>query len=128
MARCQINAWKDKLIDSFPEETIVFEDESFKEDIDEEEEWEDFKTKFQRYKSRIWNKKGEPTIEQCYKNLEVPFGSDTKTARKGLRKLLLKYHPDRYPNDKVQQKRATKIAQSLTESFQIIKRYNSKKF
>jgi len=58
-----------------------------------------------------------------YKTLEVAPGSDLKTVRRGYRKALLQYHPDKFANDPDKQKAATEITRRLTEAYNGLTRY-----
>ncbi len=52
--------------------------------------------------------------KEYYANLEVPCGSDFDTIKKAYRKLLKKYHPDKFYND----------AKKLNLSQQVVKKLN----
>ncbi len=69
-----------------------------------------------KYGKREKNKE----LAECYAMLEIPFGSDKQTARKALRSLLKKYHPDRHAHSSEKQKMATTISMELTRAYQII--------
>lgn len=58
-----------------------------------------------------------------YKTLEVAPGSDLKAVRRGYRKALLQYHPDKFANDPDKQKVATEITRRLTEAYNGLTRY-----
>jgi len=56
-------------------------------------------------------------ILQHYANLELIPGATAEEVHKAWRKLILKYHPDRYVGDKNKIKRATKITQIINSSY-----------
>ncbi len=58
-----------------------------------------------------------------YANLEVPFGVSFEQVRLAHRRLLRKYHPDRFALDPGKQRLATQITQKLNESYQRIRAY-----
>lgn len=63
-------------------------------------------------------------LRQDYANLEVPFKSDLDTVKKQYKKLLRKYHPDRFAQDPEKYRSATEITKKLNESFQRIREYH----
>ncbi|MDF1661918.1 MAG: J domain-containing protein [Planctomycetota bacterium] len=70
---------------------------------------------------------GVPTdVAQAYTRLEIPTTSTVDEAKKAWRKLMRKYHPDRHQGDERKREVATKVAASLTESYELIKEYREK--
>ena len=73
--------------------------------------------------------RGEPIKDPAadrrnwYKTLEVEPGADLKTVRRSYRKLLLKYHPDKFASDPEKQKAATEVTRKLTEAYNGLTRY-----
>ena len=73
--------------------------------------------------------RGEPPSDPAadrrrwYKTLEVEPGADLKTVRRGYRKLLLQYHPDKFANDPKKQAAATEVTRRLTEAYNGLTRY-----
>lgn len=65
-------------------------------------------------------------VAQAYSRLEIPPASTIDEAKKAWRKLMRKYHPDRHQGDERKREVATKIAASLTESYELIKEYREK--
>lgn len=63
-------------------------------------------------------------LQRHYANLEVPFGAPLEQVQRSYRKLLSKYHPDRFGRDPEKLKLATEITQRLNESFQSIRRHH----
>lgn len=56
-------------------------------------------------------------LTQCYANLELTPSATVDEVHKAWRRLILKYHPDRYPGDAAKQERATRITQIVNESY-----------
>lgn len=73
--------------------------------------------------------RGEPIKDPAadrrawYKTLEVQPGADLKTVRRSYRKLLLKYHPDKFASDPDKYKVATEVTRKLTEAYNGLTRY-----
>jgi DnaJ-domain-containing protein 1 len=62
-------------------------------------------------------------LRRDYANLEVPFGAPFEQVRLSHRRLLRKYHPDRFGLDNGRQQLATQITQKINESYQRIHAY-----
>jgi len=56
-------------------------------------------------------------LAQCYANLELAPGAPLEEIHKAWRRLILKYHPDRFPGDATKMERATRITQIINESY-----------
>ena len=56
-------------------------------------------------------------LAQHYANLELPPGASIEEVHKSWRKLILKYHPDRYAGDTLKIERATRITQIINSSY-----------
>lgn len=65
-------------------------------------------------------------LRRDYANLEVPFGTPFEQVRLTHRRLLRKYHPDRFGSDPGKQRLATQITQKLNESYQRIRAYTKR--
>lgn len=65
-------------------------------------------------------------VALAYTRLEIPPTSTVDEAKKAWRKLMRKYHPDRHQGDERKREIATKLAASLTESYELIKEYREK--
>lgn len=63
----------------------------------------------------------DESLRQDYANLEVPFGADRETVRSSYKRLMLKYHPDKFAGDTEKQKIALEIAKKINQSFQRIR-------
>lgn len=66
---------------------------------------------------------GQKTIREYYANLEVPYGADMPTVKKAYRRLMKKYHPDRYANDPKMEALATELSQELSQAYKAVKAY-----
>ena len=73
--------------------------------------------KQQKTKKRRGRRSSKRKIAQCYANLELTPGATVDEIHKAWRRLILKYHPDRYPGDKAKMERATRITQIINESY-----------
>ena len=67
------------------------------------------------------NTTGEKTIREYYANLEVPYGSDLETVKESYRRLMRRYHPDRYANDSDMEELATELSQEITQAYHAVK-------
>lgn len=56
-------------------------------------------------------------LEPHYKTMEIPPGTPFPKIRAQFRKLMRKYHPDRYASDPKKQAWATKKTQGISEAF-----------
>lgn len=59
----------------------------------------------------------EKTIEDYYANLEVSYGADRETVKKSYRRLMKRYHPDRFDDNPEMQQLATELSQELTRAY-----------
>lgn len=66
----------------------------------------------------------QKTIRDYYANLEVPYGADMETVKKSYRRLMQKYHPDRYANDPEMEELATELSQELSQAYKAVQAYN----
>ncbi len=60
----------------------------------------------------------DPLLAQWYANLEIPYGSDLRTAKQAWRKLMKSYHPDLHSKDEKKKEIATELTRKLTEAYQ----------
>ena len=56
-------------------------------------------------------------LAKHYGRLEVPYGSDLETVRRGYRRMMKRYHPDRHSTDAGKARVANEVALALTESY-----------
>lgn len=63
----------------------------------------------------------EAQIEGWYRTLEVPADADFATVRKSYRRLLAKYHPDKYAGDPDKYAAATEVARKITMAYNGLK-------
>ncbi len=62
---------------------------------------------------------GQPDeIARAYANLDCPAGADLKTVREAWKRLMKKYHPDRFASEPKKRESATKLTALLNESYQ----------
>ena len=59
----------------------------------------------------------DKTIRDYYANLEVSYGADKETVKKSYRRLMKRYHPDRFSEDEEMQELATELSQELTRAY-----------
>jgi DnaJ-domain-containing protein 1 len=64
----------------------------------------------------------EAQIEGWYRTLEVTAEADFATVRKSYRRLLAKYHPDKYAGDPDKYAAATEVARKITMAYNGLKR------
>ena len=60
----------------------------------------------------------DKTIKDYYANLEVGMGADKKEVKRSYRRLMKRYHPDRFSDDPEMQQLATELSQELTRAYQ----------
>ena len=75
----------------------------------------------QEYRRRPGERSSSPSLAQDYANLELKLGASFENVRSSYKRLLKKYHPDRFANDPEKQKLATEITQKLNQSYQSIR-------
>jgi DnaJ-domain-containing protein 1 len=60
-------------------------------------------------------------IEDWHRTLEVPVGAEFDTVRKAYRRLILKYHPDKYTDDPDKLAAATEVTRKITTAYNGLK-------
>ncbi|MFO7566734.1 MAG: J domain-containing protein [Enhygromyxa sp.] len=60
-------------------------------------------------------------IENWHRTLEVPVGADSDTIRKSYRRLMAKYHPDRFASDPEKYAAATEVTRKITGAYNGLK-------
>lgn len=68
--------------------------------------------------------RGRPSsrdIEDWHRTLEVPVGADFDTVRKSYRRLVAKYHPDKYNSDPEKYAVATEVTRKITGAYNGLK-------
>ncbi len=65
----------------------------------------------------------DKTLRDYYANLEVEYGADMATVKASYRKLMRKYHPDKFAHDDDMQQLSTELSQELTRAYQAIESY-----
>jgi DnaJ-domain-containing protein 1 len=66
----------------------------------------------------------DPALRKDYATLEVAFAAPFAEVRTSYKRLLHKYHPDRFSGDRKKQALATEVTQRLNEAFDRIERQN----
>jgi DnaJ-domain-containing protein 1 len=64
----------------------------------------------------------DPSLRRDYATLEVAFAAPMADVRKSYKRLLHKYHPDRFSADAAKQAVANEVTQRLNEAFDRIER------
>jgi DnaJ-domain-containing protein 1 len=64
----------------------------------------------------------DPALRRDYATLEVAFSAPLGDVRRSYKRLLHKYHPDRFSDDAEKQALATEVTQRLNEAFDRIER------
>jgi hypothetical protein len=65
----------------------------------------------------------DESLRQDYANLEVSFGADIDVVRESYKRLMLKYHPDKFPGNAEKQRLALEIAKKINQSFERIRNH-----
>lgn len=79
---------------------------------------------FERAQAGGGGRRGRPPqseVEGWYRTLEVPVGTDMAEVRKSYRRLLGKYHPDKYASDPEKYAAATEVARKITTAYNGLK-------
>lgn len=63
----------------------------------------------------------EREIENWHRTLEVPVGADFDTIRKSYRRLMAKYHPDKYASDPEKYAAATEVTRKIAGAYNGLK-------
>lgn len=58
----------------------------------------------------------DSTLAGYYANLELPYGADREAVRSARRRLLSRYHPDRFPSDQGRARLANDLVQRLNHA------------
>ncbi len=69
----------------------------------------------------VGGRPAQSEVEGWYRTLEVPVGADMKDVRKSYRRLLSKYHPDKYAGDPEKYAAATEVASKITTAYNGLK-------
>lgn len=62
----------------------------------------------------------ENPLAQYYANLEIPQGSDLRTARRAWKRMMKQYHPDLHSGDPERVKLANELSAKLTEAYRAL--------
>ena len=66
-------------------------------------------------------------LKKDYELLEVPFGAPFSQVKKGYKKMIARYHPDKHSDNQESLKRATDLSQKINGAFRRIERYEEEK-
>lgn len=61
--------------------------------------------------------------QQWYRTLELPEGASLAEVRRSYRKMVAKYHPDRFASDPEKYAAATEVARKITEAYDGLREY-----
>jgi hypothetical protein len=64
---------------------------------------------------------GQREVEGWYRTLEVPVDSEFEIVRKSYRRLVAKYHPDRFADEPAKYEAATEVTRKITIAYNGIK-------
>ncbi len=68
----------------------------------------------------------DPTLARLYANLELPYGADREAVRAARRRLLARYHPDRFAGDPGKARLATELVQGINHAHDELLKYLDK--
>lgn len=64
-----------------------------------------------------------PDVARAYRALEVPVGSDASTVKKGYRRMMKRYHQDRFANDPDKHDVAGEVSKQLNHAYERVTTY-----
>ena len=65
----------------------------------------------------------DPDMARWYANLEIPYGSDLDEVNRARKRMMARYHPDRYANDPEAADRANELVLALNQAHaELVKR------
>lgn len=64
-----------------------------------------------------------PEVARAYRALEVPVGSSRRTVKKGYRRVMKKYHQDRFDEDPERRDVAGEVSKRLNQAYQTVMNY-----
>lgn len=64
-----------------------------------------------------------PEVAEAYKALEVPVGSDVDTVKQGYRRMMKRYHQDRFDNDEEKRDIAGTVSTKLNAAYERLLEY-----
>ena len=83
-------------------------------------EYDEILNKEETVQTKIKNEKEN----EYYEILEVEYGASFKEIKSSYKKLLKKYHPDFFRNDKEKYEKAVKISKKINEAYSYFERKN----
>ena len=69
------------------------------------------------------NSGADPTLARLYANLELPYGADREAVRAARRRLLARYHPDRFAGNPDKARLATELVQGINHAHDELLKY-----
>ena len=127
-----------KLIDSFDSflDDLRGHNTSRNKDVDYQEAWQELdeylrtgrntRQQQQQQHGPHFHNADHDGLQQDYANLDVPIGAPFEEIRRSYKRLLKRYHPDRFADDPQKQSLATEITQKLNQSYQRIRSVQKK--
>lgn len=91
---------------------------NIKDRLDELYDFLDFEKEFEE---ELLNK--DENLINAYKVLDIPYGSDLKTAKLAWKKLMKKYHPDFNCGNQDKERLANEISIKITSAYKEIEKY-----
>jgi DnaJ-domain-containing protein 1 len=64
-----------------------------------------------------------PDVAKAYRALEVPVGSDRETVKTGYRRVMKKYHQDRFQDDEEKREIAGTVSKRLNRAYERVTEY-----
>lgn len=144
IAKSYYNSAKDELEEGFEDIATLYEkgeltneikkrvsdlkNSTYKSDSDELSDAEvqqilnDLKYDNPTYSSHPKKAKPDSKIDKAYARLNVSPSANLEQVEKAYKKAMKKYHPDRFATDPSKLESATKVAQMITEAYDIIKK------
>jgi hypothetical protein len=86
-----------------------------------EEAWEQAYEAAQQRAPGRGSAPGQREVEGWYRTLEVPVDSEFEIVRKSYRRLVAKYHPDRFAEEPAKYEAATEVTRKITIAYNGLK-------
>jgi DnaJ-domain-containing protein 1 len=81
---------------------------------------------YKNYSGRRYENDPVRHLRKDFARLELPFGAPMDAVRQSYKKMLVRYHPDRWSSNTEKMALATEITKKITESFRRINEYYGK--
>ncbi len=69
------------------------------------------------------NPEYQTQVRLWYARLELPYGADADAVRQAFRRLMRRYHPDRFTSDPDAERAATEVSQKLAVAYEGLLEY-----